>query len=298
MGPDTGAGMDQQRRGVLYPGRLPEFHRIEPPADLEHAVRWFWIPEWSLPDGVESRQELLPFPACNLVVEPGGVIATGPPTRRAERVLSGNGWAVGALLRAAAAPSFIDDLAALRDSAVRIDAPELLDEVVAAMGDASTGSATASTGSAASRAPAQTRRERAVAAFSRWLRARVPQFGDGEASGELELVGELERLLADPAVTRVDQLPPLLHIAPRTLQRLAERHFGLSPHSMIRRRRLQEAAERLREDPSLGIGVLASELGYADHAHFTRDFGSLLGVTPSEYRELAVPSPGLSARNP
>ncbi len=297
--------MDQQRRGVLYPGRLPEFHRIAPPADLEHAVRWFWIPEWSLPGGVESRQELLPFPACNLVVEPGGVTVTGPPTRRSERVLSGSGWAVGALLRAAAAPSFIDDLAALRDSAVRIDAPELLDEVVAAMGDASTGSATASTGSAtastgsaASRAPAQVRRERAVAAFSRWLRARVPQLGDGESSRELELVGELERLLADPAVTRVDQLPPLLHIAPRTLQRLAERHFGLSPHSMIRRRRLQEAAERLREDPSLGIGVLASELGYADHAHFTRDFGSLLGVTPSEYRERAIPSPGLSARSP
>lgn len=273
---------------MLSPGRLPDFHRIDPPAGLEHAVRWFWIPEWSLLRGVESRQELLPFPACNLVVEPDGVTATGPPTRRSERVLSGSGWAVGALLRAAAAPSFIEDLAALRDSAVPVDAPELLAEVVATMGDASTGSA-------APRAPTQMRRERAIAAFAHWLRPRVPALEGGEAGGELKLVGELERLLTDPAVTRADQLPPLLHIAPRTLQRLAERHFGLSPHSMIRRRRLQEAAERLREDPSLGIGVLASELSYADHAHFTRDFGSLLGVTPSKYRELAIPSPG-SAR--
>lgn len=56
---------------------------------------------------------------------------------------------------------------------------------------------------------------------------------------------------------------------------------------MIRRRRLQEAAERLRENPTLPIAALAGELGYADHAHFANDFRALLGISPSEYRRRA-----------
>ena len=96
--------MDEQHRGILYPQRLPEFHRISPAPALADAVRWFWIPEWDLTDGTESRQEVLPFPACNVVVEPDGVTAVGPTTRAAERVLTGTGWAVGALLQPAAVP--------------------------------------------------------------------------------------------------------------------------------------------------------------------------------------------------
>lgn len=261
--------MDEDRRGILYPQRLPEFHRVAPPPRLVHAVRWFWIPEWSLPEGVKSRQELLPFPACNLVVEPEGVSAVGPTTRASERVLMGTGWAVGALLRPAAVPALVPDPAGCRDGARPVRDPELLAEATAAMTDP------------AAAGPA--RRERAVEAFSRRLLERVPEPGADGA-----LANELAEALADPAVTRVDQLPARLHTSARTLQRLAERFFGLSLHSMIRRRRLQEGAQRLREDPELGIAALASELGYADHAHFTTDFKALLGVTPSEYRARAV----------
>lgn len=260
--------MQEDRRGILYPQRLPEFHRLEPPHDLAHAVRWFWIPGWNLEPGAESRQQILPFPACNLVIDPEGITAIGPPTRRSERVLRGSGWAVGALLRAAAAPSFIDDLADMRDGVLPIEAPGLHRDVVGAMGDPLTSS--------------DSRRERATATFSQWLRSRVPE---AEPGSDAALANELERLLADPAIVRVDQLPLRLHVSARTLQRLADRHFGLSPHAMIRRRRLQEGAQRLREDRTLTISALSGELGYADHAHFTRDFKSLLGVTPSEYRE-------------
>ena len=63
------AGMENGR-GVLYPARLPSFHREPVPVELREAVRWFWVPSWDLPAGVVSRQEVLPFPAANLVVEP------------------------------------------------------------------------------------------------------------------------------------------------------------------------------------------------------------------------------------
>lgn len=257
-----------RNRGVLYPQRLPEFHRLPPPAELAHAVRWFWTPEWDLPPGEASRQELLPFPACNIVVEPEGVIATGPSTRSSERVLTGRGWAVGALLLPAATASLVPDPAALRDGARSLDEPELLAAVARAMEDPS--------------APGNARRRAAAGALGAWIRERVPGV---DADGAL--ANELAEALADPAIIRVDQLPERLHVSLRTLQRLAERFFGLSPHSMIRRRRLQEAAERLREDPGLGIAELANELGFSDHAHFSTDFKAVLGVTPSEYRAQA-----------
>lgn len=263
--------MQQDQRGILYPQRLPEFHRIPPTPALAHAVRWFWIPEWDLPHGTESRQDVLPFPACNIVIEPTGVSAIGPTTRASERVLTGAGWAVGALLQPAAVPALVPDPATLRDSSRTVEDAELHHTIRAAMQDL--------------RTPGAARRALAADALAAWLTDRVP---DPEPGSEAALANTLAGVLSDPGITRVDQLPERIHLSLRTLQRLAERFFGLSLHSMIRRRRLQEGAERLRDEPGLAMSVLAAELGYADHAHFTTDFKAVLGITPSGYRERAA----------
>ena len=91
------------QRGILYPSRLPTFHREPVSEALADRVRWIWIPRWDLPAGQRDRQEVLPFPACNLVVEPDGVSLYGPTTSISYRELEGRGWAVGALLRPAGA---------------------------------------------------------------------------------------------------------------------------------------------------------------------------------------------------
>ena len=100
-----------------------------------------------------------------------------------------------------------------------------------------------------------------------------------------------ELLTTDPDVLTTAAAAERLHVSERTLQRLARRYVGLPPAAMIRRRRLQEAAERLREDPGTALATLAHELGYSDHAHLTRDFGTVLGFTPSAYRSGATPPP-------
>ncbi|SEC02124.1 AraC family transcriptional regulator [Microbacterium hydrocarbonoxydans] len=258
-------------RGVLYPSRLPEFHRLPPAASARDLAVWFWIPEWDLDAGRSSRQEIVGYPALNLVVEGDAVVLAGATTRAAHRDLRGSGWAVGALLRPAAVAALTDDPAAIVDGWQPVDAPQLASAVEAAM--------RATEGQAG-----EERRERAVAVFSDWLAQRVGPLSD--ASHHANTLVDV--LLGADAADSVEEAASRLAVSVRTLQRLAHRHVGVSPAAMIRRRRLQEAAERLRLDPGLDLARLAAELGYADHAHLTRDFRYVLGIAPRTYRSEAA----------
>lgn len=252
-------------RGVLYPARMPSFHRVSPPETVAAWVRWFWIPEWHLDPGRVSRQEIIAFPACNLAVESDLVGLAGPTTRRSFRDLTGRGWAVGALLRPAAVPHLVEDPVAIRDAYLTLHLPDLHAPVTAAMTSDHEGAV---------------RRSRAVAAFAHWLDESMPA-----PRGEALLANAMADLIdGDPSVLQVEEAAARLGVSVRTLQRLARQYVGLPPAAMIRRRRLQEAAERLRREPGTDIAAVANDLGYADHAHLTTDFRNVLNFTPSAYR--------------
>lgn len=255
--------MSLAERGVLYPARLPTMRRLPAPDRVAALVRWFWIPEWRIAPGRSSRQYVIAFPACNLVVEPDAVAFCGPTTRVSHRDLTGTGWAVGALLQPAAVPHFTDDPAGLRDAVRPVTLPDLADPVRRAMtgpGDRHAG---------------------AVDAFADWLAATVPApTRDGLLANELAALID-----SDDGIRTVEDAADRLHVSARTLQRLALRHVGLPPLAMIRRRRLQHAAERLRADPGINLAELAAELGYSDHAHLAGEFRTVLGLTPSTYRQ-------------
>lgn len=252
-------------RGVLYPARLPEFHRLPPPVWAADLVQWFWIPQWRISPGRSSRQEIVGFPVVNVVVEPSGVSVVGATTRRSHRDLEGSGWAVGALLRPAAVPALVPRPVDLVDGAAVVDAPGLHADVSAAMAGAD---------------PGESAREEAAGALARWLRDRVG--APPERSLLANTVADL--LLTASDILRVSDAAQRLHVSTRTLERLMRSHLGVGPAAMIRRRRLQEAAQRLREDPATDLATLAAELGYADHAHLTNDFRAVLGFTPTSYR--------------
>jgi AraC-like DNA-binding protein len=72
-------------------------------------------------------------------------------------------------------------------------------------------------------------------------------------------------------------------IEERALQRLFSNYVGVSPKWVIQRYRLQEATWRLAKPGQVDLAALASELGFFDQAHFTRDFTKLVGSSPLEY---------------
>lgn len=73
-------------------------------------------------------------------------------------------------------------------------------------------------------------------------------------------------------------------ISTRHLERLSDRWIGMPPSELVRLSRFQRALHRLRHRPFHSLTRIALESGFADQAHFTREFGRFAGVTPSVFR--------------
>jgi AraC-like DNA-binding protein len=86
---------------------------------------------------------------------------------------------------------------------------------------------------------------------------------------------------SDVSLTRVDGLAAVSGRSVRSLQRLFRNYVGVGPKWVIRRFRLHEAAERVYQ--GLDLATLATELGYTDQAHLTRDFTAAVGMPPAAY---------------
>jgi AraC-like DNA-binding protein len=116
------------------------------------------------------------------------------------------------------------------------------------------------------------------------LRTRMPPAD--ETTGVVG--GIVERIEADRNINRVDELAAQVGMGERALQRLFSDYVGVSPKWVIRRFRLHDAASRLANAEDVNLTYLAQELGYADQAHFTRDFKAIVGRSPSDYRRSAM----------
>ncbi|GEE03375.1 hypothetical protein nbrc107696_38210 [Gordonia spumicola] len=245
-------------RGVLRPQRLPEFHRIPAVGAAAGAVRWFWISRWDLADGESSTQDVIGFPAMNLVVEGDAAVISGATTRLSARVLTGAGWAVGALLRPTAVGWLGVSPAAVVDRVEPVELPDLVAAVGAAMPD-----------------PAA-----AAGVFGEFVAAGV-----GTPSDDAVLADRIATVIeGDSEIVSVDDVAGSVGTSARTVQRLTLRFTGLTPVALIRRRRLQEAAELVRDSPRASLADIAAATGFSDHAHLTREFTRVLGFTPSAYR--------------
>lgn len=66
---------------------------------------------------------------------------------------------------------------------------------------------------------------------------------------------------------------------------------GLGPKTYGRIARFGRALDRLAAEPGIAWADLAAAEGYADQAHFTREFRAFAGLTPGSYRRAAPAAP-------
>ncbi len=258
--------IDEPAHGILDFGealRSFSLRRLPPSAVLAPWVETYWEVRWELPSGAAHRQTNLSHACCNAVAEEDGAWLYGVPGPTFVREISGTGRVFGIKFRPGAFyPWFRKPLRPFFDRRVPLseafgEAAETWRAQVAAEEDFS-------------------RRAGLTEALFATLR---PSALPGEAVRCAALI------VADRTLLRVEDACAATGYDRRGLQRLFRREVGASPKEVIRRYRLMEAAERLAKEDDLSGGDLAYSLGYADQAHFIRDFKAVTGVSPAAYRK-------------
>ena len=84
---------------------------------------------------------------------------------------------------------------------------------------------------------------------------------------------------------RVGELAALVNVSPAHFAVLFREATGSSPRDYLHLLRLHRACQLLRGS-TLSLKEIAAQLGYEDPFYFSRQFKSLQGVSPSEYRNL------------
>jgi AraC-like DNA-binding protein len=239
--------------------------RFEPAADLSSLVERHWLVSWELPPGREASVTLLPHPCVNLVLDQGRLAIAGVGRSRFSYRYRGAGRVFGVKFRPGAFSPFLGR-ALCEITEITLPAEQL-------WGPAAT--------TVATRMAAAPGVEQLIALAEGFLRERWPT-----PDPQVELVGRIvAAMLHDGSIGRVDDVTERFDLSPRTLQRLFQRHVGVSPKWVLRRYRLHEAAAVLAREQRRPWAEVAAELGYFDQSHFIRDFTAAIGMTPAAYAQ-------------
>lgn len=127
-------------------------------------------------------------------------------------------------------------------------------------------------------------RSLSAAVLTRLVSIENPQ-READAEGISETLRQtlaelIESRLATPP--RVDELALISGVKPADFVKMFRDAFGLTPHQFLLERRILRATHLLAQDAPLTM--VALELGFASHGHFTATFHARTGFTPSEYR--------------
>jgi AraC-like DNA-binding protein len=242
------------------------YWRYWPSAEFAPYVEHYWTVEWDLPQ--PELRETLPYPSAHIILEPGVAQLGGVNTARFSRMLAGKSRVLGVKFRPGGLRPFVKQpVAAFTDKVFALqdvfgEAARNLDQRVLVHAD----------------------HHAAIAVIESFLHDLQPRWDDAIA-----LVGRIaERIANDREVKKVEQIVDTFDVSMRKLQRLFSEYVGVSPKWMIRRYRLQEAAQRLASATEVEWPAIALDLGYSDQAHFIREFKKLIGKSPAEYFDSLV----------
>lgn len=233
---------------------IPGYREWLPPAGLRHALACYWVAV--VPhDGAPRPANVLPDLCTDLIWESGrGPFVAGPDTGPAPTVTPPGTVLVGARFRpGAGGPALGLPLAVLRDQRIDFDAvyPVLARQLRPDI------------------TPVQ-----AVKAVTQ-LAARLVTERPPD-----QLVVRAGRLLASSR-TSVNDLAAAVCVSDRQLRRRFDEAVGYGPKVTERVLRFRRVIKDLtNSDDGLDLARLATEAGYADQAHLTRETTRLSGLPP------------------
>jgi AraC-like DNA-binding protein len=256
--------------GILNPktGQTKfQLSRHLPALDLSCFVLRYWIVKWDLRGQEPYLSENLPYPCVNLVIEKDKSRIYGVVKQKFSYLLTGKGQVFGVKFRPGAFYPFVKSpISNFTGSSISFQeafgvASQPLEEAILSLED----------------------KEKMIELAEAFLRERLP-----ERDETVELINQIvERIIAEREITKVDDIVSRFDLSKRTLQRLFNQYVGVSPKWVIKRSRLQEAADQLAAGEIIDWPSLALDLGYFDQAHFIKEFKAIVGKSPVEYANSA-----------
>lgn len=119
----------------------------------------------------------------------------------------------------------------------------------------------------------------AMAELEAWLLRRARPLGMEMTPA----IAAAAQLYCYKGQARVSDIAGEVGLSRRQLERGFQRDVGIAPKPLAKLIRFEEAHNQIWLAPSRSLTELAFDLGYADQAHFTREFKSLAQLNPSEF---------------
>lgn len=253
------------------------YREHEPHPALRRHVECYWTVTGRVGPGQANHLTVLPDgcmdilfnfgdPPLNGGVPTGGGCAVGTMTRALEVGRRGQVDVLGVRFRPGAATPFLP-----------LPASELTDTTLAL--DELWGSAA---GEAVERLADHRDEARRVGVLDGLLRDRL--CGCLRGVDERVLVAS-DLVSATAGRVTVDGLAKASGLGRRQLERRFLAVVGTPPKVAVRVARFRAAVMRMHRQPGSSLSLVAAETGYADQAHFTREFKALAGTSPGRYRE-------------
>ncbi len=264
-------------RGILHAATGKDkftLSRFEPDPKLKPFVEHYWAIHYDLQGESPYTQTVLSFPNIHLAFEQDEegrrALLYGIPMIPFVRELQGAGRVLGVKFRAGGFyPFWRQDVSLL--TGTTIPASKLFGHDVDAYAET-----VLDAGDDVSMAKEA----------DLFLLERLPEC---DAQAELA-VAIIQEIISDRNIIKVEQISCRIGLSIRQLQRLFRKYIGVSPKWVIKRFRIQEAAERLEQDETPQLAELAVQLGYFDQAHFIKDFKAVIGQSPAAYKKQSDPS--------
>lgn len=90
----------------------------------------------------------------------------------------------------------------------------------------------------------------------------------------------VSKILKSSGLIAVNEILKELNISERSLERYFKQYVGVSPQKFIRICRFQAAFRQIQSSDYQRLTDVAYDLGYADQAHFIREFKAFFGTAP------------------
>lgn len=123
-------------------------------------------------------------------------------------------------------------------------------------------------------------REGKVHTLANYLTARVQAFQDKEIASQ-PIAQEITAL---KGMVNVKELAEKFNKNQRRIERFFISEIGISAKLFARIIRFNNARELLAQNPKAQLAGVAYQMGYADQAHFSKNFKELFGITPAEFK--------------